>query len=638
MESLERVIKQLELSREEAALALRQLVKPQRKENYSKHHWNEKHVRIGVISDTHIGSKYFNYQAYEDSLRRLKDVDAIYHCGDVVEGMSNREGHIYELEKIGLSNQLDYATELLGQYKPHIYFTSANHDEWGKNKANQGILVGPEIERRIPKKATFLGEYTANIELANNVVLRLTHEGANAYALSYSLQKRVNALEGGTKPQIICFEGDCEVVMHDGSIKPISEVKIGDKVITHLGNTKNVKETFESEHEVVIDIVPFGIPNNRIRCSKDHPFLILRDGKIIWEKAKNINKKDWLARPIIKETHNVDSIDLIEYLQKHFYRIEGDKIRAQNGKLYNRKIKITDEFCRLIGLFVAEGYVDNSRLRTCFAFNKNEEEYTKFVMDTIKQMFGVDGIIQDRKNTLTRVIRFNDMIFSDFMASLVSKYASNKDFPNWFLYLPTRLQNEALRGLFEGDGTKSNDYYKLSTTSAKLVEQVLLISARLGLAAGYSKQTRKGKNYIGKMPAFTVRCRHNKDLGSKWYNGVPSTTSITNFIFNDGNFVWHKLRKINTIQRKTKMYNLEVEDDNSYLVSSICAHNCNGHIHKMLYMWYRSIHCAEAGTFQSQTPFMALKGTPAHVGYWIFDINFDKRGITSFKQEARTFY
>lgn len=202
--SLEKELSKLGLTEKEAIDSLRQLTRPQKKVNFHKHHFHPKHIKLGIISDTHIGSKYFNYQAFEDSIEMFnrEKVDAIYHAGDVIEGMSNRDGHIYELEKVGTTAQVDLAVELLSQYRQPLFFTTGNHDEWAKNKANQGTLVGPQIEQRI-KGSKFLGEYTANVELAPNVQMRLTHEGSTCYALSYSMQKRINGMEGGTKPNIL---------------------------------------------------------------------------------------------------------------------------------------------------------------------------------------------------------------------------------------------------------------------------------------------------------------------------------------------------------------------------------------------------------------------------------------------------
>jgi len=60
-------------------------------------------IRIGAITDTHIGSVDFHeerlYQTF-DEFKKAK-VDFIVHAGDVLEGMSNRLGHIYELTHLG---------------------------------------------------------------------------------------------------------------------------------------------------------------------------------------------------------------------------------------------------------------------------------------------------------------------------------------------------------------------------------------------------------------------------------------------------------------------------------------------------------------------------------------------------------
>lgn len=211
---LENLIKKEGLTEEEAINYLKQLRRPQRKVNLHEHLWDPKRIKIGIISDTHIGSKFFNYRAFEESIAAFnrEKVSAIYHAGDVIEGMSNRDGHVYELEAVGTTAQIELACKLLSQYKQPLYFTTGNHDEWSKVKGNQGVLIGPELERRL-KNATFLGEYTANIKLHPNVTMRLTHEGSMAYAISYSMQKRVNALEGGTKPNII-FNGHIHKAMY----------------------------------------------------------------------------------------------------------------------------------------------------------------------------------------------------------------------------------------------------------------------------------------------------------------------------------------------------------------------------------------------------------------------------------------
>ena len=195
-----------EMSEKEQQILLKQLESP-RKNNGRRiyeHHYNPVHVRIGIISDPHIGSKYFDPETFEKSVYTFnkEKVEAIYCCGDIIEGMSNRDGHIYELETIGTTAQINQAIKILSAYKQPLYFITGNHDEWAMKKANQGVLVGDTLETKL-SNAHFLDEYEANIELAPKIMLRLTHDGRSAYALSYSLQKRINALDDESKPQIL---------------------------------------------------------------------------------------------------------------------------------------------------------------------------------------------------------------------------------------------------------------------------------------------------------------------------------------------------------------------------------------------------------------------------------------------------
>lgn len=203
-EDLLNIISKYDLSKQEIKNIIDTLKNPNKKYKEYKYYCDTDQIKIGVISDTHIGSAYFNPKVLEHSVKTFdkEKVSAIYHAGDVIEGMSNREGHIYDLKHLGTTAQIDYAVKLLSKYNQPLYFITGNHDEWAKKKSNQGVLVGELLEQKLDN-ATFLGEYSADIKLNDKVLLRLTHEGNNAYALSYSLQKRINSISGGNKPDIL---------------------------------------------------------------------------------------------------------------------------------------------------------------------------------------------------------------------------------------------------------------------------------------------------------------------------------------------------------------------------------------------------------------------------------------------------
>lgn len=64
-----------------------------------------------------------------------------------------------------------------------------------------------------------------------------------------------------------------------------------------------------------------------------------------------------------------------------------------------------------------------------------------------------------------------------------------------------------------------------------------------------------------------------------------------------------------------------------------------GHYHKAEYIFYRNIHCIQAGTFCAQTPFMKGKSIAAHMGGWILDFTVDEKGqILWFTQTFVPYY
>lgn len=158
-------------------------------------------IRVGSITDTHIGHECFDddrlFQAFEEF--RKEKVDFITHSGDVTEGMSNRAGHIYELDHLGYDNQKRHAIDLFSQWTDtDVYAIDGNHDRWFL-KGN-GALVVKDIAEAL-ENFHFIGHDEGDISLKGKATLKLWHGlDGNSYALSYRLQKILESLSGGEKP------------------------------------------------------------------------------------------------------------------------------------------------------------------------------------------------------------------------------------------------------------------------------------------------------------------------------------------------------------------------------------------------------------------------------------------------------
>lgn len=179
----------------------------------SKHH-DEHHktavdfsgewYKFGGLSDLHIGSNYTNEEeiaaAIDDCNR--EGCEMLLLPGDITEGMSGRDGHIYELTHLGYKAQRAAAVSLLSAFHGPVKAISGNHDLWYMSKGDAGALIVEDICRMLPD-AEYLGEHEGSVYF-NGARVDLWHgEDGSSYALSYRLQKIVESLEGGTKPNMI---------------------------------------------------------------------------------------------------------------------------------------------------------------------------------------------------------------------------------------------------------------------------------------------------------------------------------------------------------------------------------------------------------------------------------------------------
>ena len=158
--------------------------------------------RIGVMTDTHIGSKYTNSEYIIDSLKMMKDkgCEMIIHAGDIVEGISHRQGHVFECTHYGFDAQFEETKRILSTTDLPIYAIAGNHQAWAMN------AVGADINRYLERDLEhfhYLGYDNATMNIGSVKALIWHGNDGSSYANSYRLQKVIESLQGGTKPNIL---------------------------------------------------------------------------------------------------------------------------------------------------------------------------------------------------------------------------------------------------------------------------------------------------------------------------------------------------------------------------------------------------------------------------------------------------
>jgi len=185
--------------------------------NYKKHKidFNGKHLKIGFMTDTHIGSIFFNESWFFSAIEEMEKqkIDLCFHAGDVTDGFaSNRAGHVFTLNKIGYQAQKTYAIELFSKCKFPVYMIDGNHDRFYIRGGMGGLIVQDICDSL--ENLHYLGSDYANIDI-DGIKLELFHgeDSAMGYSVDYRIKKYVEALPGCSKPNILFF-GHCHKMMY----------------------------------------------------------------------------------------------------------------------------------------------------------------------------------------------------------------------------------------------------------------------------------------------------------------------------------------------------------------------------------------------------------------------------------------
>jgi predicted phosphodiesterase len=174
-------------------------------ENEYEEHWTgDKIIRFGAVSDTHLCSKWqqlTHLNTLYDIFQR-EGIRTVYHAGDITEGYHMRKGHEYEVFKHGADEQVAYVIQNYPSREGiKTRFITGNHDHSHVKAAGYDIGIRIKMER---PDMEYLGMANARINLTPNCVLELNHAlDGSAYALSYAIQKRIEAMSGGEKPNIL---------------------------------------------------------------------------------------------------------------------------------------------------------------------------------------------------------------------------------------------------------------------------------------------------------------------------------------------------------------------------------------------------------------------------------------------------
>lgn len=160
------------------------------------------HLKLLMISDTHLASKYDRLDILRYLYGKAEDngTNYVLHSGDLTDGLSGRPQQLYDLKECSYTGQRDYVVDKYPESSVPTYLISGNHDLWWVRQCGADICKDI-CDRR--EDLHYLGSDCEDLKIGK-LKIRMYHgSGGGAYAKSYKLQKYLDSVPMEERPHIL---------------------------------------------------------------------------------------------------------------------------------------------------------------------------------------------------------------------------------------------------------------------------------------------------------------------------------------------------------------------------------------------------------------------------------------------------
>ena len=382
-----------------------------------------------------------------------------------------------------------------------------------------------------------------NIKATNNLVsvcnvkakdLQITDTDKFTYLLTYSFP---------------CFTADSMVLTENG-YKKISDVAVGDMVLTHDNTYKKVLKTFDNGVHDVYRLKGMGV--DEIKATANHKFYVREMHRVghdnkrcfkepTWKELKDLTKKDYLGIAINQNS------TIPNWQGVNFSRSHKNELKAYMGN---------KDFWWLIGRYLADGWQrTQGGIVICCGKSKKHQMDEK-----LDRLFHY-CCIEDRTSYKYHIARKELQAFVDQFG----RGAKNKKVTKDILDLPCELLESFLDGYLSADGCCCDGVYKATSISRELVYGIAQCVAKVYKTPYRIYKTIRPKTCV--IEGRTVNQNDTYDLVFK-----KEKCKQDKAFYEDGH-VWYPIKSIEKIESQN-VYDIEVEENHSFTVQNTIVHNC----------------------------------------------------------------
>lgn len=375
-----------------------------------------------------------------------------------------------------------------------------------------------------------------------------------------------------------CLSGDSLVLTTEG-LKKLREIKAGDEVYTHTGESKKVIKTFEYEiQESLLEVITqnslgsemltkdhkvFGVKRSVLRSNKNYKQLAPFNHKPEFSPIESFKEGDllFLKRPKYVPVE-IEDLDLGLEAKESKFKVQQKEVvmkrpfsRSELTR-FNRYIPWDESGLFVLGRFISAGWIEfdsnKKPMGIAFGFEAGEREVINKIISFFEEL-GMEMV--EKRSTKTGQIKLS--LENRLVArSLVNLFPEHKQkgstkYIGKFKKLEPKLLKSFLMGLF------SSESGELVTSSERLMLEVRESLMNLGLPSKVSTKKAIHRKGLDRSTQYVVKFMDLEEIDSK-------------MVKDDGYYV--RIQTMNEVPGQ-KVYDLMIEDNPSYVTSNYTVHN-----------------------------------------------------------------
>ncbi len=306
------------------------------------------------------------------------------------------------------------------------------------------LFIIDSVDALIPKKeldCDFDIEYDANGKKKSKSGGGL---GLRARLMSDACRRLTSHIKGTNATiiwinQIRCIDKN-SLIISNGTIKRLSELKLGDMVNNGKGKLVKVRNILDSGVISGVEITSKFRPKFRVSNGHVQP-VISFDGEYIERNGSDVTLGDFMIHPILDQ-HSIANSKLLDLT---------DIINDISGLTFDSRCKkgnlpevLNDDLAFLLGAYYSDGYLYNKGGNNYISFTENNRDRYHLIKDVC------DRVVPEWYSTRNdnKIVITGDVIVEFFKRIGCLKYATNKIIPNLILRSGRSIIKSFIRGAF----------------------------------------------------------------------------------------------------------------------------------------------------------------------------------------------